>query len=241
VPASVNLIGTSSIPAALAIATDSSTTPGAYVITVSGIDAATGKLTASTNVGVTVTAPPVPPGFALTNSGSITIARGAASGNTSTVTVTPAGGFTGAVNLTCKVPPATSSTAINPSCGVPASITVQGTAAATAILTITTIGASTAAMHPLHPFVPSAGGLALALLILLGLPARRRRWTAFLGVLILAVSITAIGCGGSGSRSTGSTSGSGGTTPGNYNVTVSGTDAATGKIVSTVSVSVTVN
>jgi hypothetical protein len=85
-------------------------------------------------------------------------------------------------------------------------------------------------------------------LFFLGVP-RRRRWAGLLGALVLlVVTASAIGCGGSsssGTTGTGTsgtgTSGTAGTTAGAYTVTVTGVDAASGKIAETTAVAVTVN
>jgi hypothetical protein len=58
-------------------------------------------------------------------------------------------------------------------------------------------------------------------------------------LVAITFAVSAIGCGGSGSQST--PGGSSGTTVGAYTVTVTGTDAATGKIVETTAISVNVN
>jgi hypothetical protein len=69
-------------------------------VTITGADAATGTITASTTSQVTVTGIP---GIALANSAPITFTAGATSGNTSTLTVAPSNGFTGAVGISCAV------------------------------------------------------------------------------------------------------------------------------------------
>jgi hypothetical protein len=81
-------------------------------------------------------------------------------------------------------------------------------------------------------------GAALATVLLLGIPARRRRKMALYMMLAIAFTFTAIGCGGS---HTTTPVGSPGTTAGAYTVTVTGTDAATGKIVETTAIGVNVN
>jgi trimeric autotransporter adhesin len=56
------------------------------------------------------------------------------------------------------------------------------------------------------------GGAVLALLVLFGIPARRRSWRAMLGVLALMVALGGLAaCGGGGGSSSG---GGGGGTPG---------------------------
>jgi hypothetical protein len=51
----------------------------------------------------------------------------------------------------------------------------------------------------------------------------------------------AIGCGGGGNSGGGGGGGNSGTTAGAYTITVTGTDAATGKVTSGVAVTLTVN
>jgi hypothetical protein len=96
-PSSVVIVPPAVIVATLYVNTTSSTTPGTYVFTVTGTDAATGTVTASTSVNVTLLA--YNQGYTLSNSGNISLAS-ASSVATSTITVTPFGGFTGQVDLT---------------------------------------------------------------------------------------------------------------------------------------------
>jgi len=239
IASTANINGTASVPTTLTVNTTSSTEAGAYAVTVTGTDANTGKITATTQVSVTVTGGTVIAGsFALTNSGAITVSPGAASGNTATVTVTPANGFTGAVNLSCAVTTSIPSPTDLPACSIPASVAVSGSAAPTATLTVTTTGSGSARNEPQGSPFTKAGGAALAGLLLLMLPARRRRYARMLGLVVLAVSFAAAGCGGS---SSGTTTGNSGTTAGTYTVTVTGVDAATGKITASTAVSVVVN
>jgi hypothetical protein len=71
-----------------------------------------------------------------------------------------------------------------------------------------------------------AGGAILACLALLGIPAKRRKWSVMLGMLILLFTFSGamVGCGGS---STTTASGNSGTTRGNYVVTVTATSGTT--------------
>lgn len=169
-------------------------------------------------------------GFSLTASPtSLTLASGATTGNTAVITVTPSGGFTGQVNLTCS-----SLSTTYPGCSLsPSSVSISGTAAQTATLTVTTSSSSALGL-PLIKFFPTAGIFALAMILFFSVPTRRRRWSAALGLLLIIISIGgAIGCGGSYNSSS--------RPPVNYTVTVTGADAATGKITSNTTVSVTVN
>ena len=238
VPATVNITGTASASATLTVNTTSSTTAGSYVVTVTGTDATTGKVSATTAVSVTVTGGSSggSESFALSNSGPISILPGATTGNTATVTATPFNGFTGQVNLSCAVTTSLSNPNDPPTCATPASLTVSGSAAATAAVTVSTTASTNAALRSSARF--GWPGAALATVLLLGIPARRRRKMALYMMLAIAFTVTAIGCGGS---HTTTPVGSPGTTAGAYTVTVTGTDSASGKIVETTAISVNVN
>jgi trimeric autotransporter adhesin len=240
VPATVNITGTGSVSGTMTLTTTSSTTPGAYAATVTGVDATTGKITATTIVNVTVTGVVASAGFSLSNGGAITVNPGASTGNTATLTVTPSGGFTGQVNLSCAVTTALVNPTDPPTCGVPATVTIAGTAAATATLTVTTTAGTTAMNEPLRFGFP---GTLLAAVLFFGFPKRRRRLGGFfaVAVLMLLASAGVMGCGNSGGSSGGGGGTQGGTTAGTYTVTITAVDAATGKISETSTVSVVVN
>jgi hypothetical protein len=159
------------------------------------------------------------------SSSSISIVPGATTGNTATITVTPANGFTGTVSLTCSISPVAASDPATCSLS-PSSVTITGTGAQTTTLTVFTT-AATSAENRLKKLLWPSAGTALALL-LIGLPRRRRNWPAMLGVLLLFVAIAEIGCGGAGSSGSGGggSGGNAGTTPGSYTVTVTGTSGA---------------
>jgi subtilase family serine protease len=216
------------------ITTTSSTTTGSYGITVTGTS---GMLTETTTFTASVSSNP---SFTLTNSGNITVAAGATTGNTSTITVKPSGGFTGAVSLSCSISPTAAS---DPATCSLASSTVTGSG--TDVLTVSTTAATSAlnkpAEKPTGLLWPSAGGAALALVCLFGIPARRRRnWMAMLALAAFFASIAAIGCGGGGSGGGGG-GGNAGTTAGTYTVTVTGTGTgASGTITQTTAVTLTV-
>jgi trimeric autotransporter adhesin len=175
--------------------------------------------------------------IALTSSGNISVNPGATSGNTATITVTPGGGFTGAVNLTCAVTTSISNPNDPPTCTIFTPVTISGTTAVTATMTISTTASSTSALEaPLRKFF-LGGGATLAMLFFFGVPARRRAWRTALSAVAILFVAGAIGCGGGG----GGTKTIQGTTAGTYTVTVTGADAATGKVTSNVAVTVTVN
>jgi hypothetical protein len=83
-------------------------------------------------------------------------------------------------------------------------VSISGTTAGTATLTISTTAPKSAALtHPKRPGVPwyVAGGATLACLLLFGIPARRRRWQTMLGMLALFVALSGgmLACSGGGS------------------------------------------
>jgi hypothetical protein len=65
----------------------------------------------------------------------------------------------------------------------------------------------------------------LALVVLLGVPARRKSWRAMLGMILLAGALATLSACGGGSSGGGGGGGSPGTTAGAYTFTVKGTDA----------------
>lgn len=235
-----NITGILAVTAMLTVNTQAATTAGSYTITVTG---ASGGSTVATHILLTVTAPPLPPNFTLTNT-AVTIASPGATG-TSTITVTPSGGFTGSVALSCTVTGPASSVD-PPVCSVTQPAAITGTGAVTATLTVNTTAASASlarAGNNETPYftgnraVSLGGGTILSALLLFGVPVRRRRWkNFFMLLLIAAASEMAVGCGGGANANKGNANP--GTTPGNYTVTVMGIAGAT---MATTHVTVTLN
>ena len=88
--------------------------------------------------------------YTLSNSGNLSIAPGASSGNTATITVTPSSSFTGTVALTCAVTTSITSATSPATCSVsPTSVTISGTTAETATLTATTTSTTSAGAYEL--------------------------------------------------------------------------------------------
>ena len=235
IPASLPVNGTSIATAALTIGSTASTTSGSYSVVVTATDSVTASITAMTTVAVTIQAP-VAPSIALTNSGALTFAAGATTGNSATVTAMPAGGFTGALSLTCAISTTVASGTDAPTCVIPASVSITGTTAATATVTINSTAGSTAALHPLRGFFAPAAGTLLAFVVFFGVPKRRRRWTGVAGLLSVMICAALVGCGG-GKAPTQPTNP--GTTAGAYVVTV--TAAGTGVTTQTTTINVTIN
>jgi hypothetical protein len=174
---------------------------------------------------------------------SVSVSAGAQTGNASTVSLTPSGGFTGNVTLTAAI---TSSPAgaTNPpalSFGTTSPAVISGTAGTSAVLTITTTASSAGCTANFQrPGLPwkSAGGVVLACMLLFVLPGKRRQSIAgfFILLLLSAGAVTACG-GGAGGRTVCSNAGHAGTTPGAYTITVtatSGSNNSSGNITLTV-------
>lgn len=184
------------------------------------------------------------PDIALEESGAINVAPGATTGNTATIFIAPSNGFTGVVNLTCSITASPAGANEPPTCTIPASVSLSGTGAVTAMLTLNTTASSTTTAHETAPMFLAGGGATIALVLFFGVPARRRTWRTLFGLIALASAVSLTGCGGKAgtisppSEQTGSANP--GTSAGAYTVTVTGTDAATGTITASTVVAVTV-
>jgi subtilase family serine protease len=143
-------------------------------------------------------------GFTLT-SANVTLEPGATTGNTSVITVTPVGGFTGSVTLTAEIT-ASPAEAVNPpalSFGASSPVVISSAGASTATLTIATTAPATSALT--LPSMPAgrwyaAGGTAMACLLFFCAPVRRRAWRRFFGIVVLTLfGGLAISCSSGGS------------------------------------------
>jgi hypothetical protein len=155
---------------------------------------------------------------------AVTIAApGASTGNTSTVTITPVNGFVGAVYLSCALSASPSGALHPPNCSIPPSVSITGTNAAQATMTInSTPPTSVALIFPLPNrmrwLAANAAGV-LTGIFLFRIPARGRRRRSVLGfVFVLVMLGTFVGCGGSSSGGGGGEIP--GTTAGTYMFTV---------------------
>jgi uncharacterized repeat protein (TIGR03803 family) len=167
---------------------------------------------------------------------AVSVSPGATAGNTSTITLTPSGGFTGSVTLTAAITsgPAGATDPPTVSFGTTSPVSITGASAVTATLTITTTAPTSAALvRPAHPAVRwYAGGTTLAFGLIfgiggvgIGIPGRRRTWRTRLGALAFLLILIGglLACGSSGGGGTSNP----GTTPGTYTVTVTGTSGST--------------
>jgi len=186
------------------------------------------SIAGSTSITVTTA---VSPSFTVTGT-AVTVTAGATTGNISIITVTPSGGFTGSVALTAAVTSGPAG-AVNPptfSFGSTTPVSIAGATAGTASLTITTtqaIGCSaTSSTRHKVPWY-AGGGAALACILLIGIPARRRSWRTMLGMFTLLAALTTgvIACGGGNGSGT-CTAFRPATTAGIYTVTATGTSGA---------------
>jgi hypothetical protein len=161
------------------------------------------------------------------------------------VTFSAGSNYSGTMNVSCTLSSSPTGAQNLPTCALsPTSVVITVGGNGTTVMKVqTTAGSNTALLAPTHmKFLGLGGsGTILAGLLLLGVPARRRRWMAMMVLLWFIVGAGVIGCAGGG----GSNSGSGGssipaTTAGTYTFTVTGTDLANSIITTSTSVAVTV-
>jgi N-acetylneuraminic acid mutarotase len=177
---------------------------------------------------------------------ALTVTRGVTIGNTSTVTISPVAGFSGTVLLTAGFDSSPANVQQLPSLGfVGNQVNISGSNAGAATLTITTTAPISADLrYPKGPgiFWGVSGGAAVAGILLFGLFKPRRRWQVILEILVLfvALSYSVVGCGSGGSNGGGGGGTTvGGTSVGNYIITIQGT-SITGTEKATAEVSLTV-
>ncbi len=185
-----------------------------------------------------------------------------------TLSVTPANGFTGTVNLTAYLTafsPANANESSTTTTGAsyafnPTSLSITSSSAATTSFVLSGFQSSSSGnpliasnnTHPASrtaPWYIAGSGVSLACMMLLTVP-RRRRWGALLALLLSVGAISTFGCGSSSSSTTGGGGGGGGggTTetealPGVYtvNVTATSTSSSGSVLVHTAVVTFTVN
>ncbi|WP_158820222.1 Ig-like domain repeat protein [Granulicella sp. S156] len=142
--------------------------------------------------------------------------------------------YTGSVSLTCSVAGGPSGNTVLPTCSVPGSVTLSASGQSTATVQLTssfppassstsgaTANTAKNGVNPLSRYL-AGGNWALALVLLIGIPVRKRAWKAMLMVaLLLFVPAMIMGCGG-GSKSTPPPPSATLVPAGNYTVVVTG-------------------
>jgi hypothetical protein len=164
---------------------------------------------------------------------------------TPSVTIAAGSSYSGTLNLVCKLTASPSGAVSVPVCSLnPATLTLSGGGSGTTVVTIsTTAGSSASLVRPSRKSLwgLGGGGAVLAVMLMCGIPARRRRFVSILALLWVGVVSVAIGCGGGGSQ----TAVNKGpvvpaTTAGNYTFTITGTDASNSAVSTSTAVAVTV-
>ncbi|MGB6725258.1 MAG: FG-GAP-like repeat-containing protein [Terracidiphilus sp.] len=213
-------LGTGTLSGGVATLMASFASAGTYAVTANYAGDSNNAASVSSSVSITVAAPD----FSIASSPtSATITAGQST--IFTLTLTPAGGYTGTVSLACGTMPSQATCTFNPTSLTPTSAT-----AVTSTLTIATTGPSSSANTQFHnrpsPWLPTG---ALTLAGLLGIafsPRRLRKWASrmsAIAVLSLFAALCISGCG-SGSKGNQQT----GTPPGTYSIVVTVADSAGG-------------
>jgi len=160
---------------------------------------------------------------------------------TATVTLTAGSTYSGTMNISCTL--ATSPTGAQdlPACSLnPASVTLTAGGSGTTQLTVTTTASSTSSLAPSSEPNPwrLGGGAILAAMLMLGIPAKRRRWLSMLALLAVVAVAGVLGCGGGQSSPPPVTNP--GTTAGVYTFIVAGADSANSTITTSTIVKINV-
>jgi hypothetical protein len=150
------------------------------------------------------------------------------------ITITPSGGLTGSVALTCAVTAQPAGAVNPPTCSISQLQPIAGTQAVSATLTVGTHGATTKMLNRFKGGPLGLGGGVVAALVFFCVPIQRPKWQTMVCPLFVTMIVAAAGgCGSSGSSvpnpstpSNPSDPPSTATTPGNYAVTVTGTNGS---------------
>jgi Bacterial Ig-like domain (group 3)/FG-GAP-like repeat len=197
------------------------TTAGSYPVTAAYAGDINNLPSSSTAVTITVTAPIAPDftGSASPTTATITAGQSA----TTTLSVTPVGGFTSTVTFACGTLPTGAACTFSP-----AAVTPANGAASTSTLTVTTTARTSALLKDL---TRPLQGIAWASLVLLAFTPRRTRTisrrllhTGLLTLLLLTGLISLSGCGGGSSPPTPPSNP--GTPAGTYSINVTASSGA---------------
>ena len=190
---------------------------------------------------------PFAPGFTVSGT-AVSVAAGGTTGNTSTITVTPTGGFTGSVALSAALTTSPSGAVAPPtfSFNSTSPLSITGNAAGAATLTVVTTASFTStctSSNQIPSGIPwrSGSGVALVGLFLFVIPNRGRTCRSILGLVLsfmaLVGSVVACSVGGGGRVVSCPGTITPGTAAGTYIITVT---ATSGVITKTGTVTVTV-
>jgi hypothetical protein len=196
-------------------------------------DAAASSMYGSVSNSSQVTVVQVIPGFTI-SAAPLTLQPGATSSNTSIITITPTGGFSGVVALAAGITSAPANAQNLPALSFQTTgfVTVGNALPGTAVLTVTTTapvsGVASGSRRPILPGV-AAGGAAFACIFLVIVPFNRRGWRNMLGALVLyALFVCGMnGCTIVATQSTTAQATNTGTTPGTYTITITGASGST--------------
>jgi parallel beta-helix repeat protein len=178
--------------------------------------------------------------FNLTVASPLMLSAGATSGNQAIVNVNPVASFAGTVTLSAAIT-ASPAGAVNPptlSFASGSTLTISSGNSSSASLVVATAAPTStcSAVQTPQPSLPwqRTGGIMLAVLALVFVP-RRRRWTAWFALLLVIATLCAgtTACSGGSSQAGSQCSSTGGTTKGQYGITItgtSGTDLATANL-----------
>ncbi len=165
--------------------------------------------------------------FTMTAASSVSFAAGATTGNASTLTVTPSNGFTGSIYFACTIAYYPPEAQHLPTCAVPTSVNVTSATAVTSAVTIsstapTTVSTAEAVTSP--RWLAAQSLTFVAGILVVGLPLRRRvrKNLPLLLVIVFALAVGLISCGGGGNMGGGGGKTIPGTTPGTYKFMVDG-------------------
>jgi len=238
----VTISGATAATSTLNVTAASTTSVGAYTVNVTAADVATGKVTASDGIALTVGGTPASDTITLGTPTAATVSSPGGSG-TSTFSVTtdysPA-----TINFSCTLAssPSGANASYYPGCSV-AAVNITSSTAGTATASFTTTAASSSELsYPIKRdnklrWYTTTGGAVLACILFFGIPARRRGWRSMLSLLVFLVTMAGLGCGGGGNSNNVQT----GTTTGTYTFTVTATDSVTSTITATSTITLTVN
>jgi hypothetical protein len=145
------------------------------------------------------------------------------------IAVTSTNGFAGNVTMSCAVP----TTMTGATCSITSPVMLTANSSMNATLNITTQAPHSSSLQ-MPGWMGASGGVFFAAVLLSGIGSQRRRRKLLIGAFLVvlgAFALSAVGCGGSGSKLTG------GTPTGSYTVTVT---AVSGTITQTTNVPVNV-